>query len=152
PASSRSYPLMVRTIYDSKPTDPRYGGTPMHIFWAQIAQMYLDQNMIRVPLSATIWIITIAYCLLILAVMFYFGGLHALGMFIVFAIAAPAMNAWSLRVLNIYVPMFDSYFIGVTILISAGMLRLSYASYQRWQLETRSHYHSKIMDLKSNFI
>lgn len=152
PSSNHSFPIMVRTIFNLDSADARFSGTPMHIFWAQIAQMYLDHGMINVPSSKTIWATTLGFSILILVVMFYFGGLHALGMFIVFAIAGPLVNAWSIKNLQIYVPMFDSYYFGVTILISVGMLRLSYASYLRWQLETRSHYHSKIMDLKSNFI
>lgn len=152
PASIHSFPLMVRTTFNNDSVDARYNGTPMHIFWAQIAQMYIDHSMINVPSARIIWATTIGFSLLILVVMFYFGGLHALGMFIVFALAGPFVNAWSIKTLHVYVPMFDSYYFGVTILISVGMLRLSYASYRRWQLETRSHYHSKIMDLKSNFI
>lgn len=152
PTSTHAFPLMVKTIYDHEKGDPLFTGTPLHMFWAQLAQMYIDKHMILVPTSAVIWAVTICFSLLIVAVMFYFGGLHALGMFLMFGIFGPIVNAWSIRSLQIYVPMFDSYYMGVTILISTGMLRLSYASYQRWRLETESHYHNKIMDLKSNFI
>jgi len=152
PSSLHSFPLMVSTIHDPVTVDPRFSGTPMHVFWAQIAQMYIDERMISVPSNKVIWATTIAYCVLVLLVMFYFGGIHALGMFIVFGLAGPIVNAWALRDLQIYVPLFDAYYFGVTILITAGMLRLSFTSYQRWKLETQSHYHSKIADLKSNFI
>ena len=152
PSSQHTFPLMVSTIHDPVTSDPRFSGTPMHVFWAQIAQMYLDQGMISVPSNKIIWATTIAYSILVLLVMLYFGGIHALGMFIVFGIAGPSVNAWALRNLQIYVPLFDAYYFGVTILITAGMLRLSFTSYQRWRLETQSHYHSKIADLKSNFI
>jgi hypothetical protein len=152
PSSLHSFPLMVSTIHDPVTIDPRFSGTPMHVFWAQIAQMYIDRGMISVPSNKIIWATTIAYSILVLLVMFYFGGIHALGMFIVFGLAGPTVNAWALRNLQIYVPLFDAYYFGVTILITAGMLRLSFTSYQRWRLETQSHYHSKITDLKSNFI
>jgi signal transduction histidine kinase len=152
PSAKHSFPLMVRTIYDPEKTDTRFSGTPMHVFWAQLAQMYVDRGMVTVPSNASIWLITFAFSSMILAVMIWFGGLHALGMFIAFGALAPVVNAWSLRLLQVYVPMFDSYFFGLTILISTGMLRLSWTSWQRWQLETRRHYHSKFMDLKSNFI
>ncbi len=152
PSALHSFPLMVSTIHDPVTNDPRFSGTPMHVFWAQIAQMYLDEAMISVPSNKIIWATTLAFCVLVLLVMFYFGGIHALGMFIVFGLAGPSVNAWSLRNLQIYVPLFDSYYFGVTILITAGIMRLSFTSYQRWRLETQSHYHSKIADLKSNFI
>lgn len=152
PSASHSFPLMVRTIFDPEGTAPSFSGTPMHVFWAQIAQMYVDRAMVIVPSNITIWIVTMSFSFLILGVMIWFGGLHALGMFIAFCVFAPVVNGWSLRLLQVYVPMFDSYFFGVTILISTGMLRLSWTSWQRWQLETRRHYHSKFMDLKSNFI
>lgn len=152
PSALHSFPLMVSTIHDPVTIDPRFSGTPMHVFWAQIAQMYVDHGMISVPTKKIIWATTIAFCTLIVIVMFYFGGIHALGMFIVFGLSGPSVNAWSLHNLKIYVPLFDSYYVGVTILITAGIMRLSFTSYQRWRLETQSHYHSKIADLKSNFI
>jgi hypothetical protein len=152
PSATHSFPLMVSTIHDPVTNDPRFSGTPMHVFWAQIAQMYFDKDMISVPSNGIIWTTTLAFCVLILLVMFYFGGIHTLGMFIVFGLAGPSVNAWSLRNLQIYVPLFNAYYFGVTILITAGIMRLSFSSYQRWRLETQSHYHSKIADLKSNFI
>jgi len=152
PSSLHSLPLMVTTIYDPMTADPRFSGTPIHIFWAQIAQMYIDRNMISLPSNKIIWTTTIAFCILVLLILLYFGGIHALGMFIVFGVAGPSVNAWALSNLQIYVPLFDAYYFGVTVLITAGMSRLSFTSYQKWRLETQSHYHSKIADLKSNFI
>lgn len=152
PAANHTFPLMVRTVYDPERTAPIFSGTPSHEFWAQIAQMYIDRDMISVPSSTLIRIVTVSFCLLILIVMIFFGDLHALGMFVAFVILAPIVNASSLRMLQLYIPMFDCYFFGVTILISTGMLRLSWSSWQRWQLATRRRYHSKFMDLKSNFI
>jgi signal transduction histidine kinase len=142
----------VLTVYDAPDVDVSAGGTPLHVFWAQIAQMFLDRAMPVVPSPVAIAAITVSFCVLVSAVMWVFGGPAALGMFLVFGFAGPVINALALRYLNIYMPLFDTLYFGLSTFIFVGFGRLSLTAFQRWRLEERRRMYAHTADLKGNFI
>ncbi len=142
----------ARTIYDVGEGEVGITGTPLHVFWGMIAQMYLDKGMAAVPSQRVIIATTVAFCLLITIVMSLFGGGSALGMFMVYVATGPWANALAIRHLGIYLPLFDSYYFGLSTFIVAGLQKLSVTAYQRWRLDAQHRLHAHLADLKGNFI
>lgn len=147
-----STPHRVLTVSDGRGVDVMAGGTPLHVFWAQVAQMFFDRTMAVVPSPLAVASITVAFCVLISAVMWVFGGPAALGMFLVYGFAGPLINAWTLRYLSIYMPLFDTLYFGLSTFIFVGFGRLSLTAFQRWRLEERRRMYAHTADLKGNFI
>lgn len=142
----------VRTVFDEKSVDVNIAGTPLTVFWAQLAQMIVDDALVRIPSETTVVVVTAALCLLIIVVMVLFGGAPASGMFVVYVALGPFVNGWTLSKLDIYLPLFDSYYFGLFTFIFAGFGRLSITAFQRWRLEEERRMHAHTADLKGNFI
>lgn len=142
----------ARTIYDAEVGEVGVTGTPLHVFWGMIAQMYVDRGMVAVPSQRVIIATTVAFCVLITIVMTLFGGGSALGMFMVYVATGPYANALAVRHLGVYLPLFDSYYFGLSTFIVAGLQKLSVTAFQRWRLDAQHRLHAHLADLKGNFI
>lgn len=143
---------LVKTVYNEKGLKRQESGTPFHIYWAQIAQMYMDKAMVRIPPNWAIYLISGLFCGFICLILWLFGGPASLGMFLVYVSFGPFVNALALSRLNVYLPLFDSYYFGIATFIIAGFARLSYSAFQNWRLEEQKKIHSHTADLKGNFI
>ena len=151
-ASSSATTHQVLTSYDTANGDATVVGTPLHVFWAMIAQMYVDKAMVSIPPGWAIVAITVAFCALIVSVMGLFGGPATLGMILVYIASGPYVNALAIRSLQVYLPLFDSYYFGLSTFIVAGLGRLSTTAFHRWRLDARRRFHAHMADLKGNFV
>jgi hypothetical protein len=142
----------VRTVYDPEGIDIAVAGTALHVFWAQIVQMYVDGAMVRIPSLAVIVGVAAAFALTIIVLMWWIGGPFALGAFLVAAVAAPWANALAMRHAHFYLPVFDCNYFGFSSFIIGGFGRLSITAFQRWKLEAERRLHAQVADLKGNFI
>lgn len=142
----------TRTVYDPRKTNVEVAGTPFHIFWQQVAAMFLDHAMVHLPTQAYVLLATVAFCAVIVAAMGVFGGAAATGMFMVFMITGPFVNAWSLKHLFVYMPLFDCLYFGLSTFIFAGFARLSLTAFQRYRIDAQRRLHMRTADLKGNFI
>lgn len=142
----------VKTIFNISKGGETIGLTPNHLFWAQISDMYLNKRLVFVPPAYIIIIKTAFFCLLILVVINYIGGPAALGIFILYVITSPYLNALSIKYLKSYLPLFDSLYFGLLTFVLASFGKLSYSAFQRWRLTEAQRYHAYTADLKGNFI
>ncbi len=144
----------VRTVYDGRSFDDKktVSGTPFHVFWALIAQMLVDEHTINIPSSIINLVWTIIFCLFLVTVMFRGHVLTTIVVFCLFAILAPLVNSIGVKYLSFYWPLFDSLYFGLFVLLSSGLVRLSWVTVQRWRLEAQMRLHSHVTDLKSNFV
>lgn len=142
----------VRTAYDPADLDFSVAGTPLHVFWAMTSQMLHDHAMVTVPPEWAVILMTVALGLMVIFVMGRFGGTAASGMFVVFVLSGPVLNGWAIRHLNVYAPIFDSFYFGLSTFIVTGFGRLSYTAFHKWRLSEQRRMHVHTADLKGNFI
>lgn len=129
----------------------RLHGTPMHVFWAQIIELFAQDNLVRIPTAHEQTGISILFCLCILAILYRLGDVAAIGSFLGFITLGPAINAFSIKLFESYIPLFDLFYFGLGTLILAGFGRLSKEAFDRWRIDERLRYHSHTADLKGNF-
>ena len=141
---------VVQTHYDAM--SKQSSVTPLHIFWAQLAEMFLTDNVVLIPTNWIVWTVSGAFCVLILFVLIFFRGPVAFGTFVIYAATGPLINALSIRYLNLYVPMFESFYFGLTTLLIAGFSQLSISALQKWRSDEKRKVHARTSDVKSNFI
>jgi signal transduction histidine kinase len=145
-----TYPLRAITPRDVA-LDGRKG-VPLHVFWAQIAQMFFDGATVTMPSFSANVGITVAVSVAIWLVLWRLGAEVALGLFLLFAVLGPFVNALAMRVAGVYFFLFDCYVFGLVTFLCAGFGRLSLSVFQRWRTEERRKIHSRTADLKGNFI
>lgn len=143
----------VFTVHDDYVDDDlRVQGTPMHLFWASLAQQLHGNKMIPVtPLSGTI-ALAVAVCLLLWVTIARSGPTAALALYLAFALLMPLLNATGIRQGWYYIPIFDSYYAGIMALIFASFVRLSYTTFTRWKSVADSRLQVRTRDLKENFV
>lgn len=144
----------VRRVYTNQShvrESLRTDGTPLHVFWAQLTELFAQDNLVRIPSAGQQLSITILFCLCILTIIYRMGDVAAIGTFLGFVTLAPAVNALSIKLFQSYIPLFDLYYFGLGTLIVAGFGRLSLEAFDRWRIDERQRYHSHTADLKGNF-
>ena len=152
PERVRSQPA-IRRVLTSQSTgeDLRLDGTPVHVFWAQLAGMFLANEAVSVPAGGIQALVIVLFCALMLLVLYRFGDVAAIGAFVSFALSAPFVNGAAIRLMHVYIPLFDLYYFGLGTLILAGFGMLSKEAFHRWRLEESQRLHSHTADLKMNF-
>lgn len=127
-------------------------GVPYHVFWALLAQMFIDQSTVAVPPAWVTWAMTLFLSTAIVVMLWRVGAVAALTVFIVYALLYPFANIWGVRVFATYIPMFDAIYVGLLTFLFAATLRLSYQTYRRHQAEARSVMYRELADMRKNFI
>jgi signal transduction histidine kinase len=143
---------LVATLYDRFTGAVATTGTPLHEFLAMVAQMFSLSGEVRVPPAAFSMVMTVLVCLALVAVTVLYDVFVGLAVLLGFGLCAPLANAALLRYAKVYIPLFDSYYFGLSALIVAGLVQLSLLSLQRWRLEALRRIHTRRADLKGNFI
>ena len=143
---------LVATVYDQFTGLVAVSGTPMHEFLAMLAQMFSINGEAYVPPAAFSTVMTVVVCLALVAITVLYDVFVGLAALLGFGLCAPLANAALLRYANVYIPLFDSYYFGLSALIVAGLVQLSLLSLQRWRLEALRRLHARAADLKGNFI
>lgn len=141
------------TIFDKiKPSQLRFAGTPYHLFWAQVAQMFYEGDFVAIPPIWVSVVITVLFCIFMLVSSRFFGGLVTLGVFTFFAFSTPFLNALFIKFLGCYFPLFECYFFGVVTLVVSSFVGLSSELLERWRIDERRQVAVQMADLKGNFI
>lgn len=145
-------PDRIRTVFTPSNEAVDQVGMPLHEFWAQMTQMFVDDDLITIAHSAGVFAAT--GLLIILEILaFYLWGVHiALVLYLVLACALPLANGLSIRFLDFYLPIFDALYAGILFVLGTSFLKLSFESLRYWQLTEVQKAESEIIDTKSNFI
>ena len=152
PERVRSQPA-IRRVFTSQShgEDLRRDGTPVHVFWAQLAGMFLGNESVSVPAGGIQAFVIVLFCTLMLMLLNRFGDVAAIGAFVSFVLSAPFVNGAAIRLMHLYIPLFDLYYFGLGTLILAGFGMLSKEAFHRWRLEESQRLHAHTADLKMNF-
>lgn len=136
----------IKTAYDKE------SKTALHVYWAQIATMFLQNRSIAIPAP---WVNATAaalFCIAVVIVMIFFHGPLALGFFAILVMSSPLVNAAAIRFTGVYIPLFDSHYFGLMTLLIAGFGQLSIAALQKWRIDEKRRLHAQTTDVKGNFI
>ena len=142
----------VGTSLTSRDKDPRIIGTPYHQFWAQIAQLFIDDSLVTVVPEWMSFSLAIIFAIVITLCLAYLGAPAALGLYLTIAILAPLLNAILIRFFYLYLPIFDTIYAGLSTFILVTFSRLSLESFRHWRLNLQSLEDEEIADVKSNFL
>lgn len=124
----------------------------LHVYWASLTQSFIEGKIPTVASPLVIWIMNAAICGVIVLSMFRAGGLVASGILIFWYGAAPLLNVFFLSYANFYAPIFNSYYLSLSLLTFSGFARLSFTALGRWRAEEKSRSLLDAADLKANFI
>ncbi len=142
----------VKTIYNRGDSGDSVGGIAPHLFWALLAQMFVDESMINMPSNFLMIFYNVLICILLFTAMVSGDGAIGLVCLLGYMFIAPLLNAAGMRFWRFYMPLFDSYYFGLFAIIVAGLGRLSWVTVQRWRLESKRRFNAQVADLKANFI
>ena len=142
----------IKTIYNWGNSGDSVGGIPPHVFWALLAQMFVDESMISMPNNFLMIFYNVLVCVLLFTAMLSGDGAIGLVCLLTYMFIAPLLNAAGIRFFRVYMPLFDSYYFGLFAIIVAGLGRLSWVTVQRWRLEAKRRFNAQVADLKANFI
>ncbi len=142
----------VKTVSTPHNSPIRRTGTPLHKFWAQHTQMFLDNALIGIApfeLSLTLAILLAG---LILFLLYGFGAMYSLASFLSFACIVPILNILAIRFLNLYMPIFDCLFAGLSAFVLGTFAKLSLESFHQWRLRISQKSDLELLAAKDNFI
>ena len=149
----RAYTKMfVRTALDPKTPLPAQPGTAMHLFWAQHAQLFMDDAL---PTIAPLWLVgTLATLVVLLVIMSMVLGSPqlAMGIYFAFTLLGPVANGWAIAQLGFYVPLFDSLFAGLVTFLELAFLKLSMESFRFRKLASQQRNEQDTIESKGHFI
>lgn len=142
----------VKTVFDDTAIHIDAAGTALHIYWAQIASMFLRGDLLRFPPGWVRFPLTTAICIIIVISMFRFSGSVASSFLLIYGATIFLFNVHLGVRLNYYVPLFDSFYFGLAMVTFASSGRLSYLSFLKWRLQELQKVHAHTADLKANFL
>jgi hypothetical protein len=152
PTASSLPPRFVRTIFDNGSGDPALVGTPLPVYWGQFAQTLVDGAFIKVPSQVEEHIITLMFCLMMLGIMLRHGGVAASGAFVTYVALSPIVNAISMAYADSYIPLFNTFYFGLSTLVLSGFGRLSFTAWHKWRAQAKSKAMHDAAELKGHFI
>jgi signal transduction histidine kinase len=152
PLGAQEAAELLPTVYDRFSAQKPVTGTPLHAFLAMLAQMFVLGDEVRLPSGTLGTMMTGALCLVLTVITATCDVFVALAVLLALGLCAPLLNALLLRYARCYIPLFDSYYFGLSVIFVAGLVQLSLLSLQRWRLEALRRLNSRVADLKGNFI
>lgn len=140
------------TIHDDATRNVSETGTPYHVFWAQLAQMFHDRQTVAVlPSWLTDGLIAV-YCLTMFYLLWRFPAYWALALLLGISVALPFLNRFFLRDFGFYAPSFDIIYAGFLAFLYPAFGLLSVELYRRWKLAALERTLQNTEALKRNFI
>lgn len=124
----------------------------LHKYWASLTQSFMQHKIPIVASPILVWLLNVTIGFSILFLMYRFGGIVASVTFIIWCLVSPLLNILLIYFTNFYLPIFNSYYLGLSLLTISGFCRLSYSALERWRVEEKSRSHLHAADLKANFI
>lgn len=126
-------------------------GIPFHVFWAGLAEMFINGDTVSVVPEWLCLVALIAICASILVSIHHLNGM-ALGPFLLCAISLPLLNAVALRYGKLYMPVVPIIAAGFAIFIAATFISVAAYSYRRWRFLAAEANAARTADIKENFI
>ncbi|MCX6124216.1 MAG: hypothetical protein NTV34_05630 [Proteobacteria bacterium] len=126
-------------------------GVPFHLFWAGLAQMFIEGKTVAVVPE---WICICALflmCSAIVASIHYLRGM-ALGPFLFCALSLPLINALGVKYARVYMPIVPIVASGLAMFIAATFFSIALNSYRKWRYLAVASQADETSDIKENFI
>lgn len=145
--------LLQRTFIASSPNHKtlQTDGIPFHVFWAAMAQMFIDHRTIAVVPELACNLALIFMCVGILIAIRAVGG-KALGPFLICALSLPLANLIGVRYFAVYMPVVPLIIAGFAMFIAAAFTLVAYNSYRGSKLHAMLLAAESTTDIKQNFI
>lgn len=142
----------VKSVHSTQASDPRLSGLPIHIYWAEIASMFMDGDTIDVASSKITEFLKWLASFLMLLAAFRFTPVAALGFYLAQLFVINLTITGLLKWQHFYIPAFDIlYYISISFLIG-GFIKLIFESIlERLNIIQYKHV-AEQSDLKTNFI
>ncbi|MBI2603450.1 MAG: HAMP domain-containing histidine kinase [Deltaproteobacteria bacterium] len=142
----------VKSIIDDPNLSTRTGGTPLHKFWAQHAQLFIDDDLVGIIPLGLSFSFAVMVALLTIIILLRWGSIPSLGIFLVFAGLAPFANALMISKLRLYLPLFDCLYAGLSAFLLATFAKLSVESFYFWRIRIQQRSDQDILNARGNFI
>lgn len=144
--------LHTQTAFHLKFAQTDTSSIPLHMFWAQITEMFIDNAFIAIaPLWASVSL-ALVFAMAIVFILLRFNSQTAL-IFLVMGLGlSPLFNAILMRYAHWYIPLFDSFYVSLSVFFIFAFIRLSYESFQNWRLIFREESQADLSDTKGNFL
>jgi signal transduction histidine kinase len=121
-------------------------------FWGGFLYLLIKDSLIAMPPFLLSAALSIVFAMLLILITIRVSVASGLLTYVGFAVAMPMVNGILLRQANLYVPLFESLFFGLSLFLFAGFGRLSFAAYDRLAIIEKRRLHAYSADLKGNFI
>lgn len=142
----------VKTVSTPYNSPTRRTGIPLHKFWAQHAQMFIDNALIGIAPFETSLTLAMLLASLILFLLYSYGAMNSLSSILFFACTVPFLNILAIRFFNIYLPIFDCLFAGLSAFVLGTFAKLSLESFHQWRLRISQKSELELLAAKDNFI
>lgn len=142
----------VKTVLNPLHSSARRTGTPLHKFWAQHAQMFLNNALIGVVPQWVSIALALSLAITIIMILTKLGALYSLIAFLLLCCVGPAFNILGIRYFQIYVPIFDALYACFLSFLLATFAKLSIESFYHWRLRFQQKADFELLSAKNHFI
>ncbi len=126
-------------------------GIPWHVFWAEMATMFIVDNTIAVVPEWVCLMLIAVMTLLMISSIARWGG-AALAPFLAVAFGFMVINLFLVSTFKIYLPVILLLVTGAIVFIAATFISVAYSSYSKWSFQAKAHLAESTSDIKQNFI
>lgn len=127
-------------------------GTPLHVFWAQLAEMLAEGQTLAVAPSYICTGVLVLTAAIILVTMYQFGQAASVALLLSGLLLAPLMNALLIRYGHAYLPLFPVCYGSLLVYLFSAFGTMSFHNFKKYRLEALRQSFALTADLKGNFI
>ncbi len=126
--------------------------TPLHYFWAQIAQMFIDHDGIHILHSFVSLFMALIFSSLLAFILFKKGPTLSFALLLSMIILSPLVNALLISLFRVYLPLVDCLCICLGSFIILCFIKLSMESFRDWQISCKEEVREESTRTKEHFI
>jgi signal transduction histidine kinase len=126
-------------------------GIPWHVFWAEMASMFISEDTIAVVPEWAVLALIVAMTLLMIAAIARWGG-SALAPFLAMAAGCYGINFFLVSSYKIYLPLTLMLVTEMLVFMAAAFISVAYSSYSKWRFQAEAQLAESTADIKQNFI
>ncbi len=126
-------------------------GIPWHVFWAEMASMFILENTIAVVPEWAVLSLIVAMTLLMMLAIARWGG-SALAPFSAMAVGCYGINFFLVSSYKIFLPVTLILVTGMLVFMAAAFISVAYSSYSKWRFQAEAQLAESTADIKQNFI
>ena len=126
-------------------------GIPWHIFWADMAEMFIERRTISVVPEKICDAIIVFLAIAIVFAIKRIGG-AALAPFFVAALSLPLVNMLLVRYAKLYMPVSPMIISGLVVFTAVIFISVARSNYNKWRLKAAHDLADSTADIKQNFI